>query len=112
RDGESDRPLRTSAAPLNYPPPVQAMAAPRADADEAQEAAGHLVQVFSSRPDSPPYALTDSQGRTTHYVSAAPGVNLRRYLNQHVTVRGVAGYSTGLDTPHVIASGAVRSPER
>ncbi len=72
---------------------------------------GYLVQVFSARPDSPPFALTDSQGRTTHYVSAAPGVNLRRYLNQHVTVRGTAGYSTGLDTPHVIAGSAIRSLE-
>lgn len=97
---------------LSYPAPVQPMASSPAAMDNefgaGQEATGYLVQVFSSRPDSPPFALTDSQGRTTHYVSAAPGVNLRRYLNQHVSVRGSSGYSTGLDTPHIIASGAVR----
>lgn len=75
------------------------------------EAVGYLVQVHSSRPDSPPFALTDATGRTTHYVSPMPGVNLRRYLNQHISIGGQTGYETGLDTPHIIASAAVRSPE-
>jgi hypothetical protein len=83
-----------------------------AEESPAQEAVGYLVQVFSSRPDSPPFALTDSTGRTTYYVSPAPGVNIRRYLNQFITVRGTVGYSTGLDTPHVITTGAVRTAER
>jgi hypothetical protein len=74
------------------------------------EAVGFLVQVYSARPDSPPFALTDSTGKTTHYVSPMPGVNLRRYLNQKLTIGGQIGYDTGLDTPHVIATTAVRSP--
>lgn len=75
------------------------------------EATGHLVQVYSARPDSPPFALTDATGKTTHYVSPTPGVNLRRYLNQHISIGGQSGYETGLDTPHIIATAAVRSPE-
>lgn len=75
------------------------------------EAAGYLVQVYSARPDSPPFALTDAAGKTTHYVSPTPGVNLRRYLNQHISIGGQSGYETGLDTPHIIATAAVRSPE-
>jgi len=75
------------------------------------EAAGYLVQVYSARPDSPPFALTDATGKTTHYVSPMPGVNLRRYLNQHISIGGQSGYETGLDTPHIIATAAVRSPE-
>lgn len=75
------------------------------------EVSGYLVQVYSARPESPPFALTDASGRTTHYVSPTPGFNLRRFLNQHVIVAGQAGYDTGLDTPHIIASTAVRSPE-
>lgn len=75
------------------------------------EVSGYLVQVYSARPESPPFALTDASGRTTHYVSPTPGFNLRRLLNQHVIVAGQAGYDTGLDTPHIIASTAVRSPE-
>lgn len=74
------------------------------------EAVGFLVQVYSARPDSPPFALTDSTGKTTHYVSPMPGLNLRRYLNQKLTIGGQTGYDTGLDTPHVIATTAVRSP--
>lgn len=75
------------------------------------EVSGYLVQVYSARPESPPFALTDASGRTTHYVSPTPGFNLRRFLNQHVIIAGQAGYDTGLDTPHIIASTAVRSPE-
>jgi len=75
------------------------------------EAVGYLVQVYSARPDSPPFALTDAAGKTTHYVSPTPGVNLRRYLNQHISIGGQSGYETGLDTPHIIATAAVRSPK-
>jgi len=102
---------------LSYPNPIQANpiqanpvpTAPQSD--QQSDASGYLVQVFSSRPDSPPFALTDKQGRTTYYVSPAPGVNLRRFLNQFISVRGVSGYATGLDTPHIIATGAIRAPE-
>lgn len=112
RRGAPRSPL--SAVPAAYPEPIQTedmslRSEPVAPTENA--ISGYLVQVFSSRPDSPPFALTDSQGRTIHYLSASPGVNLRRYLNQHVTVRGATGYSTGLDTPHTIATSAMRSVE-
>ncbi len=104
-------------ASASYPEPIQpsvqpsmVLQIPRSDETPA-EMVGYLVQVFSARPDSPPFALTDKQGRTTFYISPAPGINLRRNLNQYVTVRGAAGYMTGLDTPHIIASGAVRTLE-
>jgi hypothetical protein len=105
----------SSLPPLtSYPEPILSGIVPRVPTseDSPAEMVGFLVQVFSSRPDSPPFALTDKQGRTIFYVSPAPGVNLRRNLNQYVTVRGSAGYATGLDTPHVIASGVVRTLER
>lgn len=109
RDGTSAAVAAMSGAA--YPTPVQVPPAAGNDASgvpTAAEAKGFLVQVFSSRPDSPPFALTDEQGRTTHYVSAAPGANLRRYLNQLIMVHGTQGYSTGLDTPHIIATSAIR----
>lgn len=110
-------PATLPAASLSYPNPIQTNpiqanpvpAAPQSD--QSSDASGYLVQVFSSRPDSPPFALTDKQGRTTFYVSPAPGVNLRRFLNQFINVRGVSGYATGLDTHHIIATGALRAPE-
>lgn len=111
RDGEPINP----AAPDGEPATALAASQPgqvnlAAAETSGAEAAGYLVQVFSSRPDSPPFALTDAAGRTTHYVSPTPGFNLRRYLNQHIVVGGQAGYETGLDTPHLTVSGAVRSP--
>lgn len=95
------------------PPPGQVVLAGRGGADKPEsEAAGYLVQVYSARPSSPPFALTDSSGRTTHYVTPLPGFNLRRYLNQHITVAGQTGYDTGLDTPHLIVGSAVRTPDQ
>jgi hypothetical protein len=113
RDGTSAAvaPMSGASAAVAYPSPVQTAPLPGNDAVDSSavaEAKGFLVQVFSSRPDSPPFALTDEQGRTTHYVSPAPGANLRRYLNQFIMVRGTQGYSTGLDTPHIIATSAIR----
>lgn len=92
-------------------PPLPITTSSNGEPSSATEVGGFLVQVYSARPDSPPFALTDSTGRTTHYVSPAPGVNLRRYLNQYIRVGGAAGYETGLDTPHIIAATAHRAPE-
>lgn len=75
------------------------------------EQAGFLMQVYSARSNSPPFALTDHAGRTVAYVTPAPGVNLRTHLNSHIIVVGSRGYLTGLNMPHVMATQAVRSPE-
>lgn len=75
------------------------------------EHAGYLVQVYSARSNSPPFALTDHAGRTVAYVTPAPGVNLRSHLNSRISVVGTRGYLTGLNTPHIMATQAVRTPE-
>jgi hypothetical protein len=75
------------------------------------EHAGYLVQVYSARSNSPPFALTDHSGRTVAYVTPAPGVNLRSHLNSRISVVGTRGYLTGLNTPHIMATQAVRTPE-
>lgn len=69
---------------------------------------GWLVRVYSARAEAPPYAITDSAGRTLSYVTPVPGVNLRRYLNQEIGVYGRVAYDTSLETPHLIAEQAVR----
>ncbi len=102
--GPSGNPSNSPA----FPGPIPGLSA---GGSGSVEAAGYLVQVYSARPDSPPFALTDATGKTTHYVSPMPGVNLRRYMNQHISVGGQSGYETGLDTPHIIATAAVRAPE-
>ena len=69
---------------------------------------GQLVQVYSARTHSPPFALTDGTGRTVAYVTPSPGINLRMHLNQQVTVTGTPGFVSGLNMPHVMALRADR----
>ncbi|QDT13060.1 hypothetical protein [Stieleria marina] len=71
-------------------------------------ASGYLVQVYSARQNSPPYALTDNLGNTIAYVTPSPGVNLRHHINSEVTIAGSQGYVQGLNTPHIIANEAIR----
>ncbi len=70
---------------------------------------GYLVQVYSARPNSPPYALTDDAGNTIAYVTPQPGLNLRNHLNSHVRVSGQRGFLQGLNTPHIVVSDAGRT---
>ena len=110
----------TSAAPSATPAAAAdtsvtadpADAAARTSTDDVPAAfdrRGYLVQVYSARPDSPPYALTDASGRTLAYVSPAPGLNLHRYLNRQVGLYGQLSYHAGLETPHLIAQRAVQT---
>ena len=69
---------------------------------------GQLVQVYSARTHSPPFALTDGTGRTVAYVTPSPGINLRMHLNQQVSVTGTPGFVSGLNMPHVMALRADR----
>ncbi|KAA1258337.1 hypothetical protein LF1_08540 [Rubripirellula obstinata] len=77
-------------------------------ADSKASYTGQLVQVYSARTHSPPFALTDGTGRTIAYVTPSPGINLRMHLNQQVTVTGTPGFVSGLNMPHVMAQRADR----
>lgn len=96
-------------APANFQTPIPT-APPPAPANGSSES-GYLVQVYSARRNSPPFALTDDTGRTVAYVTPAPGVNLRVHLNSDVTVTGKSGFLTGLNTPHILVTEAMRTPE-
>lgn len=72
---------------------------------------GHLVQVYSARSNTPPYALTDNAGRTLVYVTPSPGVNIRLHLNSYVKVIGQQGFLRGLNTPHILVTQAFRAPQ-
>lgn len=83
--------------------------AAQSEASRVVNATGYLVQVYSARTHSPPFALTDNSGRTIAYVTPIPGVNLRPHLNHRVSVFGNRGFLKGLGTPHLLATQAVRS---
>jgi hypothetical protein len=99
-------------SPLPGPSPVPVpMPVGTEPANGVMEQSGYLVQVYSARANSPPFALTDHAGRTVAYATPAPGVNLRTHLNSYINVVGTRGYLTGLNTPHVVVTQAVRNPE-
>jgi hypothetical protein len=64
---------------------------------------GWLVPVVTSRTDLPKFALTDDQGNVRQFVSAYPGLNLRRYQRQQVGIVGRQMAQPGQTTPHLIA---------
>ena len=49
------------------------------------------------------YVLQDDNGKITHHVSPAPGMNLRSYLKSKVGIKGQRGYHTELKLDHVTA---------
>ncbi|TWU35281.1 hypothetical protein Q31b_53770 [Novipirellula aureliae] len=100
-----------AAATEYQPPTIPSPAQPREIPTPPNLAVqtGFLVQVYSARKDSPPFALTDNQGRTIAYASPSPGVNLRMHLNSEIQVRGVQTYLRGLNTPHLIVSEVSRN---
>jgi hypothetical protein len=64
---------------------------------------GRLTQVPSLDPRLPQFALVDAAGQVATYVSPAPGVNLRRYLNQDVGINGTLGYLPDRQAQHLTA---------
>ncbi len=107
-DGPTPLPEPIVAAPLETAYRSDAPADDPGSAGEEIGMTGKLVQVYSARAHHPPFALQDNVGRTVAYVTPSPGFNIRRHLNSEVRVIGDQGFLTGLQTPHVLATKAVR----
>jgi len=71
------------------------------------DASGWLVPVHATHTGQPEYAITDDRGNTIAYVTAPPGVNLRRYLRQPVGLKGRRGYLPELSAKHIVVERAV-----
>jgi hypothetical protein len=72
------------------------------------DASGWLVQVHTSQPGQPEYALTDDTGNVVSYVQSTASLNLRRYLQQPVMVHGARGYIPSLAAKQIVAERVVR----
>ncbi|MGC3966268.1 MAG: hypothetical protein QM775_02510 [Pirellulales bacterium] len=106
--------VETAPAQPNLTTPVvaaapQSPAAPekplveQAGLDTARyDAAGRLQQVPGGGTTTA-YALVDGQGRVSAYVTAAPGVNLRPYLEQDVGINGIRGFLPDKQTVQLTA---------
>ncbi len=60
-----------------------------------------LVQAGGTKPST--FVLQDENGKITHHISPAPGLNLRRYLKQRVGIIGERGFHRGYNLDHVTA---------
>ncbi|MEY4568117.1 MAG: hypothetical protein RLY14_3087 [Planctomycetota bacterium] len=86
-----------------------APASPTAWVNASQyDATGWLVPVHATHPGQPEYALSDDRGNTLAYVSALPGVNLRRYLRQPVGLKGRRGFLSELSANHIVVDRVVQ----
>jgi|LakMenEpi03Aug12_release.lakeMendotaPanAssembly.Ray.scaffolds.fasta_scaffold30176_2 SH3-like domain-containing protein len=83
-------------------------AVPMRVGESASEISGWLQGVHTSVQGQPEFALTDDAGNVLAYVRATTGLNLRRYLQQPVTVYGVKGYIPNLAAKQIVADRVVR----
>ncbi|MGY8767138.1 MAG: SH3 domain-containing protein [Pirellulales bacterium] len=52
---------------------------------------------------TPPYALTDQDGKVLQFVSPSPGVNMHRYLKQEIGIYGQKSPKGNYTRPHLTA---------
>lgn len=98
---------RSSMTPLQGPTNFSDAVALRSPASES-EMSGWLVAVHTSLAGQPEFALTDDLGNVKAYVRPTTGLNLRRYVQQPVTVFGPQGFLPNLNAKQVVADRVVR----
>jgi hypothetical protein len=64
---------------------------------------GRLVANNPRKDGAPPYLLMDGRGRIVTYVTPAPSINLRSYIDKQVGINGQRGYIADLQKPHLNA---------
>jgi hypothetical protein len=99
----------SNASSVSYAPTAPyTEAVPQRVAALGGEMSGWLQAVHTSYPGQPEFALTDDAGNVLAYVRSTPGLNLRRYMEQPVTVFGTRGYIPNLAAKQIIADRVVR----
>ncbi len=58
------------------------------------------------------FVLQDDDGKITHHVAAAPGLNINRFLKSKVGIIGQRGYHNGLRLDHVTAERVIELKRR
>jgi hypothetical protein len=62
---------------------------------------GRLSPVISEKVGGPQFALVDANNAVVSFVTPAPGVNLRPYVDRYVGVNGQSGYMANLQRQHI-----------
>jgi hypothetical protein len=81
-------------------PPVAGIA-PEVLRDARYDGVGRLSPVVSQKTGGPQFALLDATGDVLSFVTPAPGVNLRPYVDKYVGVNGQRGYLPEQRRQHV-----------
>jgi uncharacterized protein YgiM (DUF1202 family) len=87
----ADRTQGVSAAPRQMDDaPIGTGVTPASSGGDADyfSDVGWLMPVHSAKRIAPPFALLDDTGQVKCYVTPSPGLNLRRYVREHVSVHG------------------------
>ena len=69
--------------------------------DARFDGVGRLSPVVSQRTGGPQYALLDESGTVRSFVTPAPGVNLRPFVDKYIGVNGQRGYLTDMQRQHI-----------
>jgi hypothetical protein len=93
--------LHASTAGAAVVTAAQPVAQPSIDA--RFDGVGRLAPVLATKPGGPQYALLDERGGVRSFVTPAPGVNLRPFVDKQVGVSGQRGYIPDLQKQHVSA---------
>ncbi|MGD9721114.1 MAG: SH3 domain-containing protein [Pirellulales bacterium] len=97
-------PTSTAAAATSAAAPLPASTAGSYAARDALaqfDGVGRLSPVISQKVGGPQYALVDNANAVISFVTPAPGVNLRPYVDHYVGVNGQRGYLTDLERQHI-----------
>ncbi len=94
--------VSTGAAARQSAPDLAPFAATRTG-NARYDGVGRLSPVVSQKPGGPQYALLDSSGGVLSFVTPAPGINLRPFVDKYVGVNGQRGYLPDLQRQHVSA---------
>ncbi|HAC92013.1 MAG TPA: hypothetical protein DCF63_15520 [Planctomycetaceae bacterium] len=72
------------------------------------DATGWLVPVHAAAAGQPTHAITDDAGQIVAYVTALPGLNLDRYVNQAIGIQGLRGFLPQFQAAHIEAQNIVK----
>jgi uncharacterized protein YraI len=94
--------VRAGAAARQSAPDLAPLTATRTGSAR-YDGVGRLSPVVSQKPGGPQYALLDPSGAVLSFVTPAPGINLRPFVDKYVGVNGQRGYLPDLQRQHVSA---------
>ena len=67
------------------------------------DATGLLSQVAPRKEGAPPFVLLDRRGNVVSYVTPAPNINLRPYVDRQIGINGQRGFMPELQKSHITA---------